>query len=184
MMKAAAIVLIAASLSVNSSYGAQPKPPKQALTPTKPTPEQINQLVTRLDGLAKIAMNCRRIYSADLEVSKSKFRANMSMAQAENISKYGSQAELTALDRAKVQLKSLEELKANAQFPKCQQDAKDDALKQHVEEIASLPNAIHPVAKSAMAQWLTLIDAVPSDTFEEEMSKYRLTVNTVRIEAL
>lgn len=175
----AAIPLMVVSFA---SFSANPTKKADKDRTDKNSAKQLAVLIGQLEGLAEQASHCRELYQVDLEVNQSRFRANMADAEVEAMQK--GRSRLSLLERAQVEQKTLDDLKRNAKFPTCQEEARQGFRKTYPPLLKSWSKSTQLLAEAPLAEWLTLIDAVPSDQYEQEWSKFRASINSLSLKAM
>jgi len=178
MMRAFMRVVAVPLLAVSVAGFSAPLSKKTEKTNTK----QLTQLIGQLEDLAQQANACREIYQTDIEINKSRFRTNTVKAEIDALQQ--GRSRLTALERASVQEASLEDFKREAKFPSCQEEARQRLQKAYPPLMKSWAKPVQLAAKAPIAKWLTLIDAVPSDKYEDELSNFRAAINDLKVESM
>lgn len=130
-------------------------------------------------------LSCRSWQLTEKEVLNTEYQAALLGKQADNLDK-GKGARLTAVERVEIEQKVVSEKQAKGfEYKKCIDDAKAKIAQGGAKEfLGAFASTQKPKAKALLAQWLTVMDAIGQDNFDQEVSKYDSLVNGLKVEAM
>lgn len=188
-MRIAIMVAAFVGLGCFSTMNSQAAGKAKAIKDQEKTTQEEQKLAkARQDALAtmKLAITeCGSLYSVEIMALDVAYKRAVAKRRLENASA-GRSIDFSNSDRIEIQENILmEKEKEGYSYKQCVATSKATMANGGAKEFVALfKSQQQQKAKEALAQWLTVIDAIGKNNFDQEVSKYDLVINSLNVDAM